>query len=99
MKGLHTVGVLQLKSKYHFQARLHVVYIFMGFVCDYYMYDFTILFALCCVIEKRKSFVKYWCVLLLLPQEYVNVHNVYVWLKLHYMCVCVCILDHIIFLR
>jgi hypothetical protein len=65
------------------------------------MYDFTAIYALCCVIAERKSSVKYWYVLLSLPQEYVYVHNVYVWLKLHYICVCVCVypLEHVSFLR
>jgi hypothetical protein len=29
MEGLHTVGILQLKDKYHFQVWLHVVYLYM----------------------------------------------------------------------
>jgi hypothetical protein len=29
MEGLHTVGVLQLKDKYHFFVHLHVVYLYM----------------------------------------------------------------------
>jgi hypothetical protein len=49
------------------------------------MYAFTVISALCYVIEERKSSVKYWYVLLSLPQEYVYVHNVYVWLKFHYI--------------
>ena len=29
VEGLHAVGVLQLKDKYHFQVWLHVVYLYM----------------------------------------------------------------------
>jgi hypothetical protein len=29
VEGLHTVGVLQLKDKYHFQVWLHVVYFYV----------------------------------------------------------------------
>jgi hypothetical protein len=29
MEGLHAIGVLQLKHKYHFQVWLHVVYLYM----------------------------------------------------------------------
>jgi hypothetical protein len=47
-----------------------------GFVYDCCMYDFTFIYALSCGIEERKSFVKYWYVLLSLPQEYVYVQNV-----------------------
>jgi hypothetical protein len=64
MEGMHTVGVLQLKDKYHFHSLVTCcvfiyVVILMGFSCDYYMYDFTISFALCCVIVECKSSVKY----------------------------------------
>jgi hypothetical protein len=40
------------------------------------MYAFTVISALSYVIEEHKSFVKYWYVLLSLPQEYVYVQNV-----------------------
>jgi hypothetical protein len=64
------------------------------------MYAFTVISALCCVIEEHKSFVKYWYVLLSLPQEYVYVQNVYVWLKFALdICVCVCMLEHVSFFK
>jgi hypothetical protein len=37
--------------------------IFMGFSCDYFMYVFTGISALCCVIVECKSFVKFVCVI------------------------------------
>jgi hypothetical protein len=87
VEGLHAVGGHQLKYKYQSSVHLHVVYLYMllylWFVYDYCMYAFTVISALSYVIEEHKSSVKYWYVLLSLPQEYVYVQNVYVWLKLH----------------
>jgi hypothetical protein len=80
---MHAVGGHQLKYKYQFSVHLHACvfvhailmsisciccYIY-GYVCDYYMYSFTVISALICVIAECKLSVKYWYVLLSPPHE------------------------------
>jgi hypothetical protein len=36
---------------------------FMGFPYEYWIYAFTVISALCCVVEKCKSSVKFICIM------------------------------------
>jgi hypothetical protein len=38
MEGLHTVGGLLQKDKYHFYVHLHVVYLYMSNIYKYCLY-------------------------------------------------------------
>jgi hypothetical protein len=56
MEGLHAVGGTQLKDKYSFMCSFtcYVLYMLLHlwFCLNYYMYDFTVIFASVCVLAE-----------------------------------------------